>query len=163
MQKMLILVTAAAIAGGGLVAAQATTGGGTTPVRCLDTVWQTSEVSTSSTTFSDVPGFADSPASVFPIVIDVSAVVSGAPVEFRVLSTNIGDQTVASKPGRTTFVPGGGGPDSFSFQWIEKNQSAAEHANELRLQWRSATGGDVHLLRGDMAVSYDTDACVGSL
>ncbi len=164
MRKVLTVLTAAAIAGGGVMGARAATGGGTTPVRCIDTVWQTSEVSTSSTTFTNVPGFADAPASIFPIVIDVSAVVSGAPVEFRVLSTNVGAQTVASKPGRTTFVPGGGGPDSFSFQWIEKNQSAAEHVNDLRLQWRSTTGGDVHLLRGDMAVSYSTEpgSCVGS-
>jgi hypothetical protein len=62
-------------------------------------------------------------------------------------------------------VPDGGGPDSFSFQWVEKNQSAAVHADDLQLQWRSTTGGDVHLLRGDMAVSYDTEAgsCVGSV
>jgi hypothetical protein len=164
MHRSLMVVTAAALVGGGVWAAQAATGGGTTPVRCIDTVWQTSEVSTSSTTFSDVPGFSDAPSSIFPIVIDVSAVVSGAPVEFRVLSTNVGAQTVASKPGRTTFVPSGGGPDSFSFQWVEKNQSAAVHVNELRLQWRSPNGTDVHLLRGDMAVSYSTEAgsCIGS-
>jgi hypothetical protein len=164
MRRALIVFTAAAIAGGGVLGARAATGGGTTPVRCIDTVWQTSEASTSSTTFTNVPGFADSPSSIFPIVIDVSAVVSGAPVEFRVLSTNVGEQTVASKPGRTTFVPGGGGPDSFSFQWVEKNLSAAVHVNDLRLQWRSMTGADVHVLRGDMAVSYSTEAgsCVGS-
>jgi hypothetical protein len=165
MQRMLIVVTAAALAGAGVLAAQATTGGGTTPVRCIDTVWQTSEVSISSTSFENVPGFSDGPSSIFPIVIDVSAAVSGAPVEFRVLSTNVGDQTVTSKPGRTTFVPDGGGPDSFSFQWIERNQSAAEHVNDLRLQWRSPSGAAVQLLRGDMAVSYDTEAggCVGSI
>jgi hypothetical protein len=165
MRKVLMVVTAAAVAGGGLVAARAATGGGVTPARCIDTTWQTSEVSTSSTTFTDVPGFADSPSSIFPIVVNVSADVSGAPVEFRLLSTNVGNQTVASKPGRTTFVPAGGGPDSFAYQWIEKNQSAAEHVIDLRLQWRSTNGSDVHLLRGDMAVTYDTEpgACVGSL
>ena len=164
MRRALIVLATAAIAGGGVMGARAATGGGTTPVRCIDTRWQTSEVSTSSTTFTDVPGFADHPASIFPIVIDVSAVVSGAPAEFRVLSTNVGSQTAVSKPGRATFVPGGGGPDSFSFQWIEKNQSAAVHVNDLRLQWRSRTGSDVRLLRGDMAVSYSTEAggCVGS-
>jgi len=164
MRRALIVLATAAIAGGGVVGARAATGGGTTPVRCIDTRWQTSEVSTSSTNFTNVPGFADHPASIFPIVIDVSAVVSGAPAEFRVLSTNVGSQTVASRPGQASFVPGGGGPDSFSFQWIEKNQSAAVHVNDLRLQWRSTTGSDVHLLRGDMAVSYSTEAggCVGS-
>jgi hypothetical protein len=165
MRKAMIAVTAVVVAAGGIWAAQAATGGGTTPARCIDTVWRTDEVTTASTTFTDVPGFADSPASIFPIVIDVSAVVSGAPAEFRVMSTNVGSQTAISKPGRTTFVPDGGGPDSFSFQWVEKNQSAAVHADDLQLQWRSTTGGDVHLLRGDMAVSYDTEAgsCVGSV
>jgi hypothetical protein len=164
MRKVLTVVTAAAIAGGGLVAARAVTGGGVTPSRCVDTVWRTDEVTTASTTFTNVPGFADAPSSIYPIVVDVSAVISGSPVEFRLLSTNVGGQTVASKPGRTTFVPNGGGPDSFSFQWVEKNQSAAVHANELRLQWRSTDGSAVHLLRGDMAVTYDTEAggCVGS-
>jgi hypothetical protein len=157
-------MTAATLAAGGAWAAYAATGGGTTPVRCIDTVWQTSEVSTTSTTFVDVPGFTDSPASIFPIVMNVSAVVSGGPAEFRVMSTNVGSQTAISKPGRATFVPDGGGPDTFSFQWVEKNQDAAVHVNDLQLQWRSTTGGDVHLLRGDLAVSYATEAgsCVGS-
>jgi hypothetical protein len=165
MRKAMIALTAAVVAVGGVWAAHAATGGGTTPARCIDTVWKTDEVSTASTTFTDVPGFADSPASIFPIVVNVSAVVSGAPAEFRLMSTNVGSQTAFSKPGRAAFVPDGGGPDSFSFQWVEKNQSAAVHANDLQLQWRSTTGGDVHLLRGDMGVSYDTEAgsCVGSI
>jgi hypothetical protein len=165
MRKAMIVLTTVVVAAGGVWAAHAATGGGTTPARCIDTVWRTDQVSTASTTFTDVPGFTDSPSSIFPMVIDVSAVVSGAPAEFRVMSTNVGSQTAISKPGRATFVPDGGGPDAFSFQWVEKNQSAAVHVDDLQLQWRSTTGGDVHLLRGDMAVSYDTEAgsCVGSL
>jgi hypothetical protein len=97
-------------------------------------------------------------------VVNVSAVVSGAPVEFRLLSTNVGDQTVVAKPGKAIFVPGGGGPDSFSFQWVVKNGTAAVHANELQLQWRSTDGSAVHLVRGDMAATYHTEpgACAGS-
>jgi hypothetical protein len=163
MYRKLLVVTAATLMVG-IGAAAAVAGGGTTPVRCLDTRWRTSEVATSSTTFVDVPGLADSPSSIFPIAIDVSAVVSGAPVEFRVLSTNVGDQTFVSRPGRAVFVPDGGHPDAFSFQWIERNQSAAVHAIDLRLQWRSPSGADAHLLRGDMAVMYDTEpgACAAS-
>jgi hypothetical protein len=104
---------------------------------------------------------SDGPSSIFPIVVNTSAVVSGAPVEFRLKSTNVGDQTEISKPGRASFVPGGGGPDSFSFQWIEKNQSGAVHVNQLQLQWRSPSGNQVTMLRGDMAVTYDADACIG--
>ena len=165
MRRLMIVVTAAAIAaGGGAWAAQAGSAGGTTPLRCMDTFWRTSAISTSSKTFTDVPGLHAAPASIFPIAIDVSAVVSGPPVEFRVLSTNVGAQSSVSQPGRSRFVPGGGGPDSFSFQWVEPNQSAAVHVDDLRLQWRSPSGGAVRLLRGDMSVSYDTEAgaCVGS-
>ena len=71
-------------------------------------------------------------------------------------------KTEVSKPGRASFVPDGGGPDSFSFQWIEKNQVAAVHVNQLQLQWRSPSGNQVTMLRGDLAVSYATDGCIGS-
>ncbi|MEP6757857.1 MAG: hypothetical protein ABJB55_01525 [Actinomycetota bacterium] len=124
----------------------------------MDTVWQQSMVTTSSKTFSNVPGLGDSPASIYPIAIDVSAVVSGPPVEFRIVSTNVGAQTGTSEPGRTRFVPSGGGPDSFSFEWVEPNQSAAVHVNDLRLQWRSPSGGEVRILRGDLSVVYDTES-----
>jgi hypothetical protein len=145
-------------------AAFASTGGGTTPVRCLDTKWRTGELTTSSKAFAKVPGLADSPASIFPIQIGVSAQVSGAPVEFRVLNTNVGDQTDVSRPGVTRFVPTGGGKDAFSYQWIEPNQTGAVHVTDLRLQWRSPTGAAVHLWNGDMSVTYATEqgGCVGT-
>jgi hypothetical protein len=164
MRKLLVMIATTALVGGVGWAAFAGTGGGMTPVNCMDTTWQTNEVTTSSRTFEKVPGFADSPESIFPISIDVSALVSGAPVEFRVLSTNVGAQTSVSQPGVTRFVPAGGNPDAFSYQWIEPNQSAAVHVDMLRLQWRSPSGGAVHLLRGDMAVQYHTDpgACTST-
>jgi len=145
-------------------AAFAKTGGGTTPVRCMDTKWRTGELTTSSRTFRTVRGLVDSPSSVFPIAIDVSALVSGAPVEFRVRNTNIGEQTDASRPGSTRFVPAGGQKDAFSYRWIEPNQESAIHVTDLRLQWRSPSGGTVHLWSGDMSVTYSTErgACVGA-
>jgi hypothetical protein len=161
MRRVASVLAAAIVAVGGVWAARAATGGGTTPLKCMDTVWRTDAVSTSSTAFTDVPGMSDGPAAVFPIIVNVSAVMSGAPVEFRLHSTNVGEQTEISKPGRASFVPVGAGPDSFSFQWIEKNQSAATHVNQLQLQWRSPSGDKVTMLRGDMAVTYDADACIG--
>ena len=162
MRKLMVALVAAALVGGAAWTALADAGGGTTPVNCMDTVWRTTEVSTSSTTFTTVPGLTDAPSSVFPIAIDVSAEVSGAPVQFRILSTNVGGQTHPSEPGLTRFVPTGGGPDSFAYRWVEQNQSAAVHANSLRLQWRSPGGGAVHLLRGDLIVQYAADSCQGS-
>jgi len=162
MRRVASVMAAVIVAVGGVWAARAATGGGTTPVKCMDSVWRTDSVSTSSTSFTDVPGMSDDPAAVFPIVVNTSAVLTGAPVEFRLKSTNVGDQSEFSKPGRASFVPNGGGPDSFSFQWIEKNQSAAVHVNELQLQRRSPSGNQVTMLRGDLSVAYSTDGCIGS-
>ena len=164
MRKVMAVVVAAALVGGMAWVAVAETGRGMTPVNCMDSVWRTTEVSTSSTHFTDVPGLTDTPSAIFPISIEVSAVVSGAPVRFRILSTNVGEQTHVSKPGPTRFVPSGGSPDSFSYQWVERNQSAAVHGNQLRLQWRSPNANPVHMLHGDMVVQYSTTrgACTGS-
>jgi hypothetical protein len=162
MRRLAVVVTAAVLIGGTAWAGTTSTNGGTTPANCLDTRWQGTKVSTTSTTFTRVPGFTDDPSAVFPIAIDVSALISGAPVQFRILSTNVGAQTHVSRPGATTFVPNGGSPDSFSYRWVERNQSAAVHSNQLRLQWRSPSGGAVNLLRGDMSVEYSTDGCIGS-
>jgi hypothetical protein len=161
MRKTLVAAAAAVLVTGVAWTALADTVGGTTPVNCMDTLWRTSEASTTSTAFITVSGLTDAPTSIFPIAVDVSAEVSGAPVQFRVLSTNIGGQTHASQPGLTRFVPSAGGADSFSYRWVEPNQSAATHANSLRLQWRSPSGQPVHLLRADMTVEYATDACTG--
>jgi hypothetical protein len=164
MRKLVAVVVAAALVGGVAWVALAETGTGVTPVNCMDSVWRTTETSTSSTHFTNVPGLADTPSSIFPISINVSAVVSGAPVRFRILSTNVGEQTHVSKPGPTRFVPSGSTPDSFAYQWIERNQSAAVHGNLLRLQWRSPSGSPVHMIHGDMVVQYSTTkgACIGS-
>jgi len=140
----------------------AETATGRTPVDCIDTVWRSSTVSTSSTTWEAVPGLEADPTAIFPITVDVSALVSGAPARFRILSTNVGEQTFVSNPGATRFEPGGTGPSSFSFQWVERDDVASPHANFIRLQWRSPSGDQVSMLRGDMAVLYRTDGCTGS-
>ncbi len=162
MRKLMVGLVALGLVVAGTWVAVAGTTGGRTPVDCIDTTWRTSSVSTSSTTWEAVPGFEANPVAIFPITIDVSALVSGAPVRFRILSTNVGDQTFVSNPGPTRFDPGPTGPNSFSYQWVERNDVAAPHANRIRLQWRSATGGEVTLLAGDMAVMYRTDGCDGS-
>ena len=156
-RTLIVAASALALVSAGAAAAVARTGEGSTPVNCMDAVWRTNEATTSSTQFTNVRGLADAPIAIFPISIDVSAVVSGAPVDFRILSTNEGVQTHVSKPGAASFVPAGGGADSFAYRWIERNQSAAVHANELRLQWRSLTGAPVLLLKADMTVQYATD------
>lgn len=162
MRKLFVLVTAVTLVGGAAWVAVAGTSRGQSPVNCMDTVWSTTAVSTSSMDFVAVPGFTDDPSAIYPISIDVSALVSGADVEFRVLSTNVGVQTHASRPGVTRFVPNGS--SSFAYQWVEPNGSAAVHVNSLQLQWRSPSGSPVNLRRGDMVVQYHTErgGCTGS-
>jgi hypothetical protein len=162
MRRPIVVITVVALVGGVAWAVRAQATGGMTPVSCMDSVWHTTSVSTTSTQWANVPGFSDHPIAIYPIAIDVSALASGAPVKFRILSTNVGGQTFVSKPGPTRFVPGGGGPDSFAYQWIERDQEAATHSNFLRLQWRSPSGNAVQLQRGDMSVLYTTDVCQGS-
>jgi hypothetical protein len=162
MRRLVVVIGAVTLVGGVAWAVGAQTIGGVTPVKCMDSLSQTTAQSTSSTQWANVPGFSDHPVAIFPIAINVSAVVSGAPVEFRILSTNVGGQTFVSNPGPTRFVPGHGGPDSFAYQWIERDQVAATHSNFLRLQWRSPNGTAVQLQRGDMSVLFTTDACQGS-
>ena len=162
MRRLVVVIAAVTVVGGVAWAVGAQTTGGVTPVKCMDSVWQTTSQSTTSTHWANVPGFSDHPIAIYPIAIDVSALVSGPPVHFRILSTNVGGQTFVSKPGPTRFVPGQGGPDSFAFRWIDRDQEAATHASFLRLQWRSPSGTPVQLRRGDMSVLYTTDACQGS-
>jgi hypothetical protein len=160
-KKPLATVATLGLVMAGTGAVMAGTSSGRTPVNCMDTTSETTPASTSSMNWSDVPGFQANPTAIFPLKIDVSATVSGAPVRFRILGTNVGTQTVVSNPGPTRFDPGVGGPNAFTYQWVEQGDSAAPHADLIQLQWRSPSGGAVSLLRGDMAVLYRTDGCNG--
>ena len=145
MRRLFVLITAGA-SSEGWPSSPSPARAGAGPVTCMDTVWSSAPRSTSSTDFVAVPGFRDDPSAIYPISIDVSAPVPGADVEFRVLSTNVGAQTHASRPGVTRFVPNGS--SSFAYQWVEPNGSAAVHVNSLELQWRSPSGNPVNLRRG---------------
>lgn len=160
-KKPLVMLATLALVMAGTGAVIAGTASGRTPVNCMDTVSETTPASTSSMDWTDVPGFQANPTAIYPISVDVSATVSGAPVRFRLVSTNVGEQTTVAGPGATRFDPGAGGPNAFSYQWIDRNETAAPHASLLQLQWRSPSGGAVSVLQGDMSVLYRTDGCDG--
>jgi len=160
-KKPLAAVATLGLVLAGTAVVMAGTTSGRTPVNCMDTVSETTPASTSSMDWTDVPGFQADPTAIYPISVDVSATVTGAPVRFRLLSTNVGEQTIVASPGPTRFDPGVGGPNAFSYQWIDRNETAAPHATLLQLQWRSPSGGAVSVLQGDMSVLYRTDGCDG--
>ncbi len=116
------------------IAYAVTTVNGST-VSCLDWAAQKG-VSTSSTTWKAVPGMriADTLAENFQV--QVSANLSGAPVQLRVTDTFVGG-TFPLRPGATTFSPSSGS-HAFSFDWVGTNP--AEHGHTFQLQWRVASG-----------------------
>jgi len=132
---------------------------GMTPVKCISSQWRSSPVSTSSTAWRKVPGLNADIAQVGPVIINTSALISGAPAQFRVRSVNIGAQHRTSRPGPTRFVSGGAGANSFAYQWIDRGNGAAVHELVIRLQWRSTNGHAVHMLRGDITEAYATYHC----
>src|SRR5512132_819668 len=105
MRTLVVAIAAVTLVGGVARAVGAQTTEGVTPLKCMDSVWQTTPQPTASTNWANVPGFSDHPIASSPIAIDVSALVSGAPVEFRILSTNVGGQTFVSNPGPARAAP----------------------------------------------------------
>ena len=163
MRKWLFLATAAAVlVAAPIVVFAAGSGSGSTPVNCIASQWRTSPISTSSSSWTNVPKLGADIVQVRPVVINASASLSGGPVAFRIRTVNIGGQHRTSKPGPTRFVPGNNGTNSFAYQWIDLGNAASPHALRVRLQWKSSTGQPVHMLRGDLTESYATDVCPGA-
>jgi hypothetical protein len=159
MRKWIVLASVVALVAVPVVVFAAARG--STPVNCIASQWRSSPTSTSSTHWSPVAGLQTNISQARPVVINVSALVSGARAGFRVRTVNIGGQHRTSRPGATIFDPGSG-PNSFAYQWIDLGNAAAEHSLAVHLQWRSLTGGAVHMLRGDMTEAYATDHCPGA-
>jgi hypothetical protein len=156
MRKWVVLATVIGLVAVPLVVLAA--GRGSTPVKCIGSQWRTDPVSTSSTHWTGVPGLRTDIAQIRPVIINVSALMRGAPAAFRVRTVNVGGQHRTSRPGATIFDPGSG-PNSFAYQWIDRGNAAAVHELAIRLQWRSVTGGAVHMARGDMTEAYAADHC----
>ena len=159
MRKWVVLVSVVALVAVPIVVFAAARG--STPVNCIASQWRTLPTSTSSKQWSPVAGLGADLAQVRPVVINVSALISGAPAAFRVRTVNVGGQHRTSRPGATQFEAGPR-PNSFAYQWIDLGNGAAVHELLVRLQWRSLTGGTVHMLRGDMTEAYATDHCPGA-
>ena len=105
---------------------------------------------TSSTAWTDVPGFAVTICAVNEASATLSVNLKGAAVSFRVLR---GDGTVW-QPGPARFDPSGF--QSFSYTFVTNVGSfGADDHHSLRVQWRSATGGSATMTRGDLNVLYE--------
>ena len=99
-------------------------------------------VSTSSTTWHDVPGLTDlHVCALGQVTAMLSVNVSGAPVRFRVLY----DDGPSLFPARTEFAPGSG-TRGFSFDFVGRASTfEGSDGHVYTAQWRSAGGGAVTL------------------
>jgi hypothetical protein len=114
--------------------------------------WTTTSVSTSSTTWRNVPGLTRLPACTLnEVSATLSVTVRGAPVRFRVLIDGVPEAPM--KPGPVRFVPNG--EESFSFTFVNRTAPFEDDDSHVfGVQWRSPTGSPVTLLRGDLNILY---------
>lgn len=100
-------------------------------------------ISTSSTTWHNVPRLTDvHVCALGQVTAMLSANVSGAAVRFRVLY----DDGPSLFPSKTEFVPSGSATEGFSFTFVgQAFTSEGLDGHVYTVQWRSATGGATSL------------------
>ena len=113
--------------------------------------WTTSDVSTSSTRWHEVPALSGlSICSVGEVSATVSATLRGAPVRFRVV---IDGTTASMRPGAAQFMPAG--EESFSYTFVKTTAPAEQgDTHVFDVLWRSPTGNRVTLTSGDLNLLY---------
>src|SRR5919206_4218419 len=95
------------------------TGTGGSTVKCLDFAYRTTSVSTSSTSFTDVPGLEVGLASIFGQSVSANVVLAGAEVQVRAVATDAGGTRVLL-PGVAQFDPTTGKTTAYSFTFVDK-------------------------------------------
>ena len=121
-------------------------------VNCQELVWRTRSVSTSSSSYSDVPGMTALVVSAGGMIVNVSVVLHGGPVAMRLTDASVAG-TLTVPPGRVTFTPASG-RTALSFTWTDPGIAAAARAHTVTLQWRKTGTSAVRLRRGDMTVGF---------
>ena len=130
----------------------AATGSGGSRIACQSFAFTTNGASTSSNSFSVVPGMHVRAFLAESYTVQVSATFSGAPARLRMMDTSVGG-TFPMRPGLATARPASSKRQSFSFSWV--GSSPAEHQHTFRLQWhRAAASGTSRMTGGDITVVF---------
>lgn len=117
---------------------------------CVDWAATTAPVSTTSRTWTDVPGMRVTARLALNFAVQLSGTFDGGDVQLRVLDATVGG-TFPLRPGATTFrVPAV--PTGYAFSWVGSNPS--EHRHTFRLQWRLPVGGSSTLSGGALTLLY---------
>jgi hypothetical protein len=115
-----------------------------------------SSITTSSTTWSDVPVLGVSICAVNEISATLSVNLTGALARFRML----GEQGNVIQPGPAQFDPTG--VESFSFTFVTNvGTFEADDRHSVRVQWRSPTGAAATMTQGALNVLYERGLACG--
>ena len=120
--------------------------------------WTTSSATTSSTDWRNVPGLTVSGCTKNQVTAMLSAVVRGAPVQFRVIADGVPEAPF--RPRAARFVPDG--TEGFSFAFVGNTAAfEADDSHRFNVQWRSPSGAPVTLQSGVLNVLYQrgTQGC----
>jgi len=121
-----------------------------TRVACLDLTSVGTAATTSSTTWTNVPGMRMKDFLAQNMALQLSGTFDGSQAQLRVLDTSVGG-THALAP-RATTVPASSGT-GFSFTWV--GSFPAEHQHTFQLQWRLPSGGSTRMSAGDLTLLYE--------
>jgi hypothetical protein len=120
--------------------------------------WTTTQASTSSRAWKNVPGLAMTRCTLNQVTATLSVTVSGAPIRFRVIVDGVPEAPL--KPSSARFVPEG--PESFSYTFVGRTAPfEADDTHRFNVQWRSPSGARVTMQQGVLNLLYQqgTQGC----
>ena len=157
-RKLLVLGAVAAVAAAVPLAVLAATGtfGGSLDRQTAK--WTTTNVTTASTEWRNVPGLGRTRCTRNQVTALLSATVEGGPVRFRVIIDGVPEAPM--KPGSARFVPNG--IESFSYAFVgNTGPFEADDTHRFNVQWRSPSGVPVTLRDGALTLLFQngTQGC----
>jgi hypothetical protein len=157
-RRFLVLGGVAAVAAAIPLAVLAATGSFSGRLDGQTARWTTTDVTTSSRSWRNVPGLARTVCTLDQVTATVSAQVGGGPVRFRVIIDGVPEAPM--KPGSARFVPNG--VESFSYTFVGNTAPfEADDTHRFNVQWRSPRGVPVRLENGALNLLFEdgTQGC----
>jgi hypothetical protein len=120
--------------------------------------WTTTDATTSSTAWRNVPGLSLRRCMRHQVTAMVAVTVHGAPVRFRAVIDGVPEAPLM--PGEARFVPSGN--ESFSFVFVGNTAPfEADDTHRVNIQWQSPSGELVTMRRGALNLLFNrgTQGC----
>jgi hypothetical protein len=157
-RRFLVFIGVGAIAVAAPLVVIAATGGFNGAAERQSARWTTTAVSTSSTTWKNVPGLVITRCTVNQVTLMLSVNVEGGPVRFRAIIDDVPEAPM--KPTSSRFVPHGN--ESFAFTFVGRTGPFEANDNHrFNVQWSSPSGAQVTMHQGAMNLLFQrgTQGC----